>query len=176
MSDDAPQLDEQPSRSQRKRDHQALQALVESVIGLPLERIKRLDLPAEVYEAVLDARGQRRGAFRRQVRYIAKMIARSGIAEQLRDGFESASLDGRQNTLRLHRAEGWRDRLCDGGNDTLNAFMEAFPHADRQKLRQLQRRSQQEAQTEGARRGARALFRYIHQVIDQEGASTAESE
>ncbi|RKZ36904.1 MAG: DUF615 domain-containing protein [Gammaproteobacteria bacterium] len=176
MNDDTPLLDRQPSRSQRKRDHQALQALVESVVGLPLERIQRLDLPPEVHEAVLDARSQRRGAFRRQIRYIAKMIARSGIEGRLRDGFESASLEGRQNTLRLHRAEGWRDRLCDSGDDTLNAFVEAFPHADRQKLRQLQRRCRQAAQSEGVRHGARALFRYIHQVIDEEGATTAEPE
>src|SRR5262245_4470450 len=63
------------SKSQRKRDAQALQALGAQLITVSPASLARLDLPEALREAVVAARGlHAHGARTRQVQYIGKLM------------------------------------------------------------------------------------------------------
>ena len=64
-----------PSKSQRKRDAQALQALGGQLVALSAAQLARLELPEALHEAVLAAqRMHAHGARTRQMQYIGKLM------------------------------------------------------------------------------------------------------
>jgi Protein of unknown function (DUF615) len=64
-----------PSKSQRKRDAQALQTLGGQLVALSATQLARLDLPETLHEAVLTAQRMRaHGARSRQMHYIGKLM------------------------------------------------------------------------------------------------------
>ena len=64
-----------PSKSQRKRDAHALQALGVQLITLSTAQLARLDLPEALHEAVVAAQRIRsHGARTRQLQYIGKVM------------------------------------------------------------------------------------------------------
>lgn len=66
---------EKPSKSQRKRDAHAVQALGAQLVALSPGHLARLDLPGELHEAVLAAQGMRtHGARLRQMQFIGKLM------------------------------------------------------------------------------------------------------
>ena len=69
---DAPHI---PSKSQRKRDAHALQALGVQLVALSAVQLTRLDLPETLHEAVGAAQRMRaHGARTRQMQYIGKLM------------------------------------------------------------------------------------------------------
>src|SRR5262249_7439727 len=64
-----------PSKSQRKRDAQALQALGVQLVALSAAQLARLALPETLHEAVVAAQRMRtHGARTRQMQYIGKVM------------------------------------------------------------------------------------------------------
>ena len=64
-----------PSKSQRKRDAQALQTLGIQLVALSAAQLARLDLPESLHEAVVAAQQMRsHGARTRQMQYIGKVM------------------------------------------------------------------------------------------------------
>src|SRR2546428_8275818 len=64
-----------PSKSQRKRDAQALQALGVQLVALSAAQLARLELPEDLHEAVVAAQRMRaHGARTRQMQYIGKVM------------------------------------------------------------------------------------------------------
>ena len=69
---DAPRT---PSKSRRKRDAQALQALGVQLVALSAAQLARLELPEALHEAVLAVqRMHAHGARTRQMQYIGKVM------------------------------------------------------------------------------------------------------
>ena len=64
-----------PSKSQRKRDVQTLQALGVQLVALSTAQLVRLDLPEALHEAVVAAQHMRsHGTRTRQMQYIGKLM------------------------------------------------------------------------------------------------------
>ena len=64
-----------PSKSQRKRDAQALQTLGVQLVALSTAQLVRLELPEALHEAVIAAQQMRSyGARTRQMQYIGKVM------------------------------------------------------------------------------------------------------
>ena len=64
-----------PSKSQRKRDAHAVQALGVQLVALSAAQLARLDLPEALHEAVVAAQRVRaHGARTRQMQYIGKLM------------------------------------------------------------------------------------------------------
>ena len=71
----APDAPLTPSKSQRKRDAHALQALGGQLIALSAAQLARLDLPEALHEAVVAAQRIRaHGARTRHLQYIGKLM------------------------------------------------------------------------------------------------------
>ena len=152
-----------PSKSQIKREVEALQALGEVLVKLPDAQFKRIDLPDDLRTAVADCRKiTQNGALRRQKQYIGKLmrgIDPAPIRAQL-DVFNGVSA---AENAKLHQAEKWRDRLI-ADNEALTLFLNQFPGADATHLRQLIRNARDEAARGKPPRAFREIFRVIREI------------
>ena len=155
-----------PSKSQQKRDVEALQALGEELVQLPDSQFKRMELPDDLRTAVAACRKiTQNGALRRQKQYIGKLMRHidpAPIQAQL-DVFNGVSAEA---NVKLHQAEKWRDRLI-ADNEALTLFLNNFPDTDATHLRQLIRNARDEAARNKPPRAFREVFRVIREAMQK---------
>lgn len=157
---------ERISKSQLKRESAALQDLGAELMGLSRDQLERLDLPAELMEAVrLGQSITERGALKRQRKYIGKIL-RHTDAEPIRAGLAALRNESAEAVHRQHVIERWRDRMLAEGDVAVNEFVAVHQGADRQKLRQLSRDARRERDAEAAPKSARQLFRYLREIVE----------
>ncbi len=151
------------SKTQRKREAEALQKLGEELIALAPDKLAAIELPAPLRSAIESARGMHQhGALRRQKQLVGKLM-RDVDPEPIRAMLEHLREPGRRAATHLHRVEEWRDRLIAEGDDALRAFSEAFPGADVDLLGELVFRARQNPRDKKPRR---ALFRQINDLLN----------
>ena len=161
--DDLPEYDG-PSKSQLKREAEALQALGKELVKLPRDRLTKLDIPDVLRAEVLEAkRITSHGAIRRQMQLIGKImrdVDAEAIAEQL------AVVKGESATAKaaFHALEQWRDRLLQD-DQAATAWLAQYPSTDTQQLRQLIRNARKEAAENKPPKSSRALFRLLREVM-----------
>lgn len=164
--DDIPDLDS-PSKSQRKREAQALTALGRRVAELPAGDYATLPLNGMLREALDEVRGMRsHGARKRQQQYIGKLLRHGDDAERLEAALAAIENRGREDAARQHRIERWRERLLAEGDSALSELLTEYPQADRNHLRRLLRTARREADAEKPPRAARELFRALRQLAE----------
>lgn len=172
-SDDAASsAGERPSKSARKRDMHALQALGEALVAMPASRRERLVLPENLGDAVDEyLRTRSHEGRRRQMQYIGKLM-RQVDPEPIAQAVAEAKLGQAADSLALHEAEAWRERLLAPG-DALTEWMAAHPGSDAQQLRSLIRAARKAAEAPPppgtppgvklrASKAHRDLFQWLH--------------
>jgi len=154
------------SKTRRKREMHALQAIGEELVALPQDRLASLVLPDTLRDAIDDARRiDQRGARRRQLQFIGR-IMRDVDADAIRQQLEAIRAGSVKEVALLHRAERWRTRLL--SDDTaISEFVDAFAPVDIQRLRTMLRNAKLEAGSEKPPRFYRALFREIRETISK---------
>ncbi|MBU2648921.1 DUF615 domain-containing protein [bacterium] len=159
------QNDTEPkSRSQKKRDAQALQALGEKLVSLSKEELKDLGLPDKLQKAVLEARILKpREALRRQMQHIGALM-RSIDPEPIRAAIESSATRQYLKAREHKKIEDLRDGLIAGTIDLQRDLLEDYPEADRRHISQLIRNAHKEAENNKPPKSARALFRYLRDL------------
>ncbi len=154
----------QISKSQRKRDMHALQALGKTLVELPQDQLARIDLPEALRAAVLEARRiSARGASRRQLQYVGRLM-RDVDAGHIREQLEHVQARSAKSVAVLHRAERWREQLL-ADPDCMSQFVSEFPGADVQRLRTLLRNAQREIAGSKPPRAFRELLRDIRETL-----------
>jgi ribosome-associated protein len=154
------------SKSQLKRESDALQKLGEELVELPSSQLAKIPMPEELEEAVALARKiTARGGRKRQLQYIGKVMRRID-AEPIEKAMDALRNEHLRENARLHTLEHWRDRLLHEGDGALAELLEQQPNVDRQHLRQLMRNAQQEAKKNKPPKSARELFRYLREVME----------
>lgn len=156
-----------PSKSQLKRDMQALQDLGERMLELSNDQLDTLPIGGTLRAAIEESRRIRQNeARRRHLQYIGKVIRQEddpeGLSRQI-DAFYSGS---EEHTRRHHLAERWRDRMIAEGDDAVGEFLDYCTTADVQHLRNLARNARRDAGKEQATGQSRKLFRYLRECID----------
>lgn len=152
-----------PSKTRRKKEMHALQALGTALVELNAQQLECLALPDALREAVLEAQRIRgHEARRRQMQYIGRLmrgVEAQPIAEQL------ARLRGESDAAKaeFHTIERWRARLLED-DAALTDWLAAHPGTDAQMLRQLIRNARREVAEGKPPRASRALFRLLRQV------------
>lgn len=155
-----------PSKSQKKRDADALQALGKKLIDLDESILSTLPLTEVLHRALTDAkRITAHGALRRQTQLIGKLM-RAADHEAIATAFAALQAKDAMQTEHFHITELWRDKLIEGGTPTLSEFIDKFQPDDIQHLRQLIKKATT-ATTEVQQKAARrALFRFIRPYIE----------
>ena len=165
---DEDEFQDQKSKSQLKREMNALQDLGELLIKFPATKLKKIPLPDDVRAAIEEAqRIKAHGALRRQRQYIGRLM-REIDAEPIRQAVEALLEHGNLSAQKFHRLERWRDRLIDEGETAFGEFLSEYPAADRQQLRQLIRNAQKEKSAEKPPKAYRDLFRLLRELSEQQ--------
>lgn len=155
------------SKSQRKRDAQALFHLGRELCEMPEALLLALPLDDELLDALREARSIRsHGARKRQLKFVAGLLDRRDRSALL-EALERQQTAARELTARQHRSEAWRDLLVASGDEALAALFEQRPDTDRQALRQLVRNAQAEARRGRPPAAARKLFRLLRDLDEQ---------
>ena len=154
-----------PSKSQRKRDSTALQKMGAELVALSADRLKKIEMPENLRDALLDAqRFTKNEAKRRQMQLVGK-IMRSVETEPLQAALDEVNGVSAAATAKQHRLERLRARLME--DDAVFAEVATdYPGADLQHLRQLRRNAVKEAEQSKPPRAFRELFRQLRQLAD----------
>ncbi|GAA0579992.1 ribosome biogenesis factor YjgA [Halomonas salifodinae] len=162
MSFDSPaDQDGWQSKTQRKQEMHALQALGEKIIALSDAQRAKLPLSDDMLAAVEETgRIRSREARRRHMQYVGKLM-RKEDTEAIQAAFDEFEQEKLRRDHAFHRLERWRDRLIEEGDEAVEAFVADFPDADRQALRQLIRNAQRERAADKPPASSRKLFKLI---------------
>ena len=170
--------DGQPSKTRRKKEMHALQALGERLVALPEARLKTVPLDEDLRDAINMARGIRsHEGRRRQLQYVGRLM-RSADAAAIEAALAGDDAAHARQVAAHHAAEQWRDGLIDDSR-RLEDFIARFPlpanaadATDRDggeataTLTGLVAAARDAARNGGANpRHARALYRALHQWL-----------
>ncbi len=168
---------DEPSRTELKRESDELQKLGESLLILRADLMAKVDLPDKLVEAVAEAkRITNFEGKRRQMQFIGKLMRK--LDEEAVEGVRAALLEqsqgSAQETLQLHLAEQWRDRLI-SDDSACGEWLQSFPSTDSQQLRALIRQARKDAPAVSAATASQGLaprqsraFREIFQLVRAE--------
>ncbi|SMB23974.1 conserved hypothetical protein [Sterolibacterium denitrificans] len=152
---------ERPSKSQRKRDSDALQNLGKELIGLSPERLAKITMSDALRDAIREAqRMTKHEARRRQLQYIGKLMRSEDVAP-IRAALDAIAGVSVAENQRLHHLERLREQLLDDEVAALAAITASHPHADLQHLRQLRRNALKEKLQNRPPRAYREIFQVL---------------
>jgi ribosome-associated protein len=116
---------------------------------------------------------------RRQMQFIGKLMRQLDTAdlEQVRTALADQHSGSASETLSLHQAEEWRDRLIADEN-ALQKWIDSYPRTDSQQLRALVRQARKDAVP--AKPGATArhgkAYRELFQLVREQMGAVADNE
>ncbi len=158
---------ETPSKTQLKRESHAIRDLGKRLVALPAEQLAQIPLDEQVLEAIALAQRiqNKRSALKRHYQFLGKLL-RARDTDPVFNALAEIDNASQQSIQLHHRAERWRDRVIDQGNDAIEALVAEITQADRQKLRQLWR-NHQNAQTDAKRiQHSRLIYKEIKHSLD----------
>jgi ribosome-associated protein len=154
---------ERPSKSELKRQMTALQKLGEELIAEPRDRVKRVPMPEDVREAILECQliKDHEGR-RRQTQYVGKKMRsleehEIAAIQKMLDSWKGAS---KSETAALHAIERKRDKLL-ADDKALTALLEENPQLDAQQLRTLIRNARKEQAENKPPKAYREIFQIL---------------
>ncbi|MBU0654875.1 MAG: DUF615 domain-containing protein [Gammaproteobacteria bacterium] len=155
--------DDYISKSEVKREAEAMQKLGERLIELRQEQLEQLDLSEVLYDAVMLAkRLTAHGAIRRQKQYIGKLMRKEEL-EPIQAKFDEWDRATRSQAGKFHQLERWRERLLTD-DDAVGELMQQFNGVDVQRLRTLIRNAHKEQSAGKPPKSSRELFKYLREL------------
>lgn len=148
------------SKTQVKKELQALRDLGRKLMELPERDLHKLALPETILEAVIDGQTMTKGALKRQTGFLGGLLAEAdheAIARrltQLRQPHQG-------RVKEFHQLENWRDRLLAGDDEVYGELIAEFEDFDVQHVRQLVRNATREAKQNKPPKSARLVFQYL---------------
>jgi ribosome-associated protein len=154
---------ERPSKSQLKREMTALQKLGEALVDAPRDRVKKVPMPEDVLEAILECQqiSSHEGR-RRQLQFVGKKMRtlseeETAIIQKTVDGWRGTS---KSEAAALHAVERQRERLLADDN-ALTDLCAQHPMLDVQQLRTLIRNARKEQADNKPPKAYREIFQIL---------------
>jgi ribosome-associated protein len=156
-----------PSKSARKREADAAQALGTRLTTLKESELQALQLPEKLLDAILLAqRITSRGGLARQRQYIGKLMRDMDLAPIEATLGQKSRLSALE-AERHKRVEAWRTRLLTEGPRALDDLLEWRPDGDRKSLQALIDKATGARVDPASREGAsRELFRSLRSLFE----------
>ncbi len=147
------------SKTRRKQAMEDLQELGEELVALSSDRIKKIDIPENLRDAVNAVQRMTRHdeARRRQIQYIGRLM-RDVDTEPIRAALALVRGESAGETAKLHRLERLRTELL-ADETVLQNIATLYPAVDLQHLRSLRRAALKE--TAQSVRSYRAIFQLL---------------
>ncbi len=153
------------SKSEIKRDAEALKKLGVELVNLSKNEIAKIPLDEDLLYAIELAQKIKKEGYRRQIQYIGKLL-RSRDIEPITLALDKLKNRHNQQIALFHRLEKLRDELIETGD--AESIMELFPSADRQQLRTLARLAKKELTANKPPKTARQIFQYLKDLSETE--------
>ncbi len=148
------------SKTKAKEEVEALQDLGKRLVGVGNDRLKKLEIPESLRDAVLAAKKiTSHGALRRQMQYIGKLM-RDVDTDPIQEMLDE--LDGISNkaNARFHALEKLRDRLIED-EAVITTLKNDYPELDVSALRTLRRNAMKEQAEQKPPKAYRAIFQLL---------------
>lgn len=148
------------SKTKAKEEVEALQELGKRLVSVGNDRLKKLDIPETLRDAVLEAKKiSSHGALRRQMQYIGKLM-RDVETDPIQEMLDE--LDGISNkaNARFHALEKLRDRLITD-ESVITTLKNDYPELDVSALRTLRRNAIKEQAEQKPPKAYRAIFQLL---------------
>ena len=157
---------ERPSKSQLKREMTALQKLGEDLVAEPKDRVKRVPMPEDVRDAILECQNIKdHEGRRRQMQYVGKKMRTLDEAEiaAIQKTLDSWRGLSKADTAAMHALERRREKLL--ANDAaLTELLAQHPEVDAQQLRSLIRNARKEQAENKPPKAYREIFQILKQL------------
>lgn len=133
--------------TQIKKEAKELQKLGEELIKLPSQHLKRMALPDDLLDALIEARSIKSNIAGRRQRQFIGTLMRDVDPEPIRHALLQTDADLHIESEIVKKTRMWLDRLLTGDPAILEEFLCACPGLARQRLRQLLRSIKKEKTT-----------------------------
>jgi ribosome-associated protein len=167
---------DRPSKSQLKREMTALQKLGAELIAEPRERVKRVPMPEDVRDAILECQTitDHEGR-RRQLQYVGKKMRTLEEEEValIRKTIDSWKQPSKAETATLHAIERRRDKLV-ADDGALTELRAQYPELDLQQMRTMIRNARREQAENKPPKAYREIFQVLKQL--QSGSAKAKAD
>ncbi|WDZ97784.1 ribosome biogenesis factor YjgA [Herbaspirillum sp. WKF16] len=157
---------DRPSKSQLKREMDALQKLGEALVAEPRDRVKRVPMPEDVRDAILECQliKDHEGR-RRQMQYVGKKMRtleadELAIIQKTIDSWRGAS---KAETAVMHALERRREKLL-ADDGALTELRDRHPEIDLQHMRTLIRNARKEQAENKPPKAYREIFQILKQL------------
>jgi ribosome-associated protein len=165
MPESEKSLPDPASKSQRKRDSNALQAIGKKLVELAPSQLDQIPLPDALRSAIDTARSlSANEAKRRQMQYIGKLMRHVDM-EPIDAALKQLLAKHAKDSAHFRMLEMWRDQMIEKGDAALQKFMQEHPDADSQQIRQLIRKAQHDRAHNKNTGADTALFRYLREFL-----------
>ena len=155
------------SKSEIKRDAEALKQLGEKLVNLTKTNLEKIPLEENILDAIALAHRLQKEAKRRQLQYIGKLL-RQIDAEPIQEALDKIENKHNHQQALLHKLELLRDELIAKGDEALSNVLNDYPYADRQHLRNLIRAAQKEQAQNKPPKAYREIFQYLKELAIEE--------
>lgn len=154
---------ERPSKSEAKRHSNELQKLGEQLVDAPRDRVKRVEMPEDVKEAILTCQSiTNHEGRRRALQFVGKKMRtldeeEVAVIQRTIDSWKGAS---KAETAALHALERRREKLLTD-DKALTQLLEENPELDVQHLRTLIRNARKEQAENKPPKAYREIFQIL---------------
>jgi ribosome-associated protein len=154
---------ERPSKSEAKRESDALQKLGALLVEAPRDRVKRVPMPEDVLDAILMCQTiTNHEGRRRQMQFVGKKMRtldeeEVAIIQRAIDSWKGAS---KSETAALHALERRREKLL-ADDGALTVLLAEHPHLDVQHLRTLISNARKEQAESKPPKAYREIFQIL---------------
>lgn len=156
------------SKSQIKREAEALQKLGVELVKLTDSQLQHIPLDDELRDAILLARRiqNKHEGYRRQMQFIGKLM-RQRDPQPLQAALNELQGQQQKATTEFHQIEQWRDRIIAEGATAIDDLCERYPDADRSLLLTLHQEHLQQRQHNKPPMASRRLFVVLRQLLSE---------
>ena len=167
-------VEAEPSKTKIKKQMHDLQDIGEQLVELGHDRLKQMDLPERLYDAICEMKKINKfGAQRRQMQFIGRLMREVDTAPIIAK-LEVWGGTSRQHIAYLHQMERWRDRLLE--NDAaLTELLAAHPDIDAQRLRALIRNAHKEKELGKPPKSYREIFQVLREMLPEQAPAQADA-
>jgi ribosome-associated protein len=157
---------ERPSKTELKRHSDALQDLGHELVDQPRDRVKRVPMPEDVRDAILECQNiKNHEGRRRQLQFVGKKMRtltdeEVAVIRQTIEGWKGAS---KADTAALHALERRREKLLTD-DKALTTLLEQNPELDVQHLRTLIRNARKEQAENKPPKAYREIFQILKDI------------
>lgn len=165
---------DRPSKSELKRQMTALQKMGQELVDSARDRVKRVPMPEDVRDAILECQNiTNHEGRRRQMQFVGKKMrtldeAEVALIQKTIDSWKGAS---KSETAAMHSLERKREKLLTK-DEALTELMAENPELDVQHLRTLIRNARKEQAENKPPKAYREIFQILKEIQTKNKAAT----